>query len=86
MAGKVQPLSQKSNYKDPFTAGQMVGMLVMLTFVEQNDGIKVEILDRLKTVSAESLQEYFEKPTEDIFLMIDNIVKEIKVWKQLNNY
>ena len=79
MAGKVQPLSSKINSKDPFTAGQMVGMLVALTFVEQNQGISIEVLEKIKQASADSVQEYFEKPTEDIFLMIDNIVKEIKI-------
>ncbi len=57
----------------------MVGMLVALTFIEQNDGIDASLLEKLKKVSADSVQEYFEKPTEDIFLMIDNIVKEIKI-------
>lgn len=57
----------------------MVGMLVALTFIEQNDGIDASLLEKLKKVSADSVQEYFEKPTEDIFLVIDNIVKEIKI-------
>ena len=75
----MQPQSQKPNYKDPFTAGQMVGMLVMITFLEENETVPMEVLQRLKQVSATSIEEYFEKPTEDILLMIDNIVKEIKV-------
>lgn len=79
MAGKMQHQSQTPNYKDPFTAGQMVGMLVALTFVEQQEGISDDVLQRLKKVSADNVQGYFEKPTEDIFLMIDNIVKEIKI-------
>lgn len=79
MAGKTQHQSQTPNYKDPFTAGQMVGMLVALTFVEQQEGISDDVLQRLKKVSADNVQGYFEKPTEDIFLMIDNIVKEIKI-------
>ena len=57
----------------------MVGMLVALTFVEQNDGIDASLLEKLKTLAADSVQEYFEKPSEDIILMIDNIVKEIEI-------
>lgn len=73
----MQPQSS-TNYKDPFSAGQMVGMLVALTFIEQNQGIEAPLLEKLKSIAADSVQEYFEKPSEDIFLMIDNIVKEIK--------
>lgn len=71
---------QTPNYKDPFTAGQMVGMLVMIQFIQDRDqDVPDEVLERLKMISATNIEEYFEKPTEDILLMIDNIVKEIKV-------
>lgn len=68
----------KIDTKDPFVAGQMIGMLVILTFVENNRGIPIEVLDQLKTVAANNAQDYFEKPAEDIHLMVDNILKEIK--------
>jgi hypothetical protein len=61
---------------DDFVAGQLVGMVVMLTFFEKHDEIPEEVLDKLKFKSGEQLQSYFEKPTEDIFLMIDQIVDE----------
>lgn len=77
MAGKKLPLNT-SDFKDPFNAGQMVGMLVMLIFIEKNRGLPMEVLQQLKTVTADSVQEYFDKPSEDIFLMIDNIVDEIR--------
>lgn len=67
------------DYSDPFSAGQMVGMLVMLTYIEQNEGITSDVIDQLKKVAAENVQEYLDKPTEDIHLMIENIVKEIKI-------
>ena len=79
MAGEKQHHPHPPNYKDPFTAGQMVGMLVMIDFIEENPSIPIEVLRKLKTVSADNVQGYFEKPTEDIFLMINNIVKEIKL-------
>lgn len=66
-------------YKDPFSAGQMVGMLVVLTSIEKNGGISQEVIDRLKMASADSVQEYFNKPTEDIFLMVDKLVEEINL-------
>lgn len=75
-------MSQKYSYKDPFNAGQMIGMLTMVTFLEKNPEIPEDILDQLKTSIADNAQEYLEKPTEDIFLMIDDIVSEIKTWKQ----
>lgn len=71
---------QMSNldFTDPFNAGQMVGMLVMLTFIEKNKGISKDVLEKIKDVAAENVQGYFDKPTEDIHLMIQNIVKEAK--------
>lgn len=65
------------DFKDPFNAGQMVGMLVTLSFIEKNKGIPEEVLDNLKEVAANNVQEYFNKPTEDIHLMINNLVKEM---------
>lgn len=71
-------MKQKLDFSDPFNAGQMVGMLVMLTFIEKNQGISADVLDQLKEVAANNAQEYFDKPTEDIHLMINNIVKDIE--------
>lgn len=62
---------------DPFTAGQMVGMLVILTFIENNEGIPESVLQQIKDIAATNAQTYFDKPTEDIFLMIDDLVNEI---------
>lgn len=71
-------MSRQIDTKDPFVAGQMIGMLVILTFIENNQGIPVEILDQLKKVAATNAEVYFEKPAEDIHLMVENILKEIK--------
>lgn len=78
MGGRVHvQLTKNNDFKDPFNAGQMVGMLVMLAFIEKNGGITTEIIDQIKQTCANNVQVYFEKPTEDIFLMIDNMVKDI---------
>ena len=77
MDGNQPHQEQVKDFKDPFNAGQMVGMLVILTFLEQNNGIPQEALDKLKEVTANNAQIFIEKPVEDIFLMIDNLVKEI---------
>jgi len=53
-------------------------MLVMLAFVEKNKGIEDHTLYELKTLTANLLQEYFDRPSEDIHLMINNLVKEVK--------
>ena len=77
MSGK-QPQGLKTNdFTDPFSAGQMVGMLVMLTFIENHGGIDEETIYKIKHLAANNVQEYFQKPSEDIFLMVDNLVKEI---------
>lgn len=72
-------MSQKNNYKDPFVAGQMIGMLVILSFIEKNGGITQEIIDRIKRMAADNVQEYFNKPSEDIHLMVDRLVKDINL-------
>lgn len=68
---------KKIDFKDPFNAGQMVGMLVMLTFIENNDGMSEDMLYQLKKITVNNVQEYFDKPAEDIYLMINNIIKEV---------
>lgn len=75
MAGSQQP--RQLNNADPFTAGQMVGMLVILTFLEKNDGIPREVAEQIKRLAATNAQEFLDIPTEDVFLMVDNLVKEI---------
>lgn len=66
------------NYKDPFNAGQMIGMLVALTFVEKNNP-PVEFIEQLKNVATDNAQEYLDKPAEDIYLMIEKMVNQIKL-------
>lgn len=77
MDGKKQ-LLQPKDFNDPFSAGQMVGMLVMLTFIENHPEMTVDAFERLKWTCAENAQAYLDKPTEDIFLFIDNLVKDMK--------
>lgn len=78
MDGKLPPRASKTDFSDPFNAGQMVGMLVMLTFVETNKGIPIPVLEKLKMVTATNLEAYFDKPVEDIFLMVDRLVDKIE--------
>lgn len=78
MDGKKLHQVNPKDFKDPFNAGQMVGMLVALTFIENQGGISAEILEKIKFVCATNAQTYLDKPTEDIFLMIDQLVKEIE--------
>lgn len=77
MAGKKLLQLSDSDLADPFSAGQMVGMLVILTFIEKRKGIPQDMLEELKQVTANNAQTYLQKPTEDIFLLVDNLVKEI---------
>lgn len=70
-------MKQKPDFKDPFVAGQMIGMLVVLTFIEKNNGIPQDVLEQLKKVCADNAQEFIDKPTEDIFLMVDGLVKNL---------
>lgn len=68
---------KKNDFTDPFSAGQMVGMIVILTSIERSGGIDDNVLRKLKQQAADNVQGYFKKPSEDIFLMIDNMLNEI---------
>lgn len=78
MVGKTQHL-QPNDFKDPFNAGQMIGMLVMLTFLENNPDIPEAAIDKLRWTCATNAEAFMDKPAEDIFLFIDKIVKDIEV-------
>jgi hypothetical protein len=62
---------------DPFSVGQLVGMLVILTYIENNNGINQDHLEKLKMACADKSANYLQKPTEDIFLLVNNLVKNI---------
>lgn len=79
MAGNQVPQALAKDFKDPFNAGQMIGMLVMLTFIENNKGIPAEALEKLRWTCANNAEIFLDKPAEDIFLMIDNLVKDINI-------
>lgn len=79
MDGNQPHQTSTKNFKDPFNAGQMVGMLVILIFLEKNKEVSSDSLDKLKWICANNAATFFDKPTEDVFLEIDNLVKEIQV-------
>lgn len=60
-------------------------MSVMLSYIERNNGIDKELLYKMRDAMVEKAAESMEKPTEDVYLLIDQLVAKIK-WKQLNNY
>ncbi len=76
MVGK-KKLPNSKDFNDPFNAGQMVGMVVMLTFIEKHPNIPAEKLQELKWVCANNAGVFLDKPAEDVFLIINSIVKEM---------
>lgn len=78
MAGKTLHQSNPKDSSDPFNAGQMVGMLTVLTFIEERGSISDKMLQELKWTCATNASEFFQKPAEDVFLLINNLVKDIK--------
>lgn len=69
--------AQNDPFNDPFSAGQLVGMLVILTYIENNKGISQDHLEKLKLACADKSSNYLQKPTEDIFLFVNTLVKNI---------
>lgn len=78
MVGKTLHQPNPKDFSDPFNAGQMVGMLTVLTFIEERGSINDKMLQELKWMCADNASEFFQKPAEDVFLLIDNLVKDIK--------
>lgn len=74
MPQKVKP----GDFKDPFNAGQMMGMVTALMFIEQHGGIDNELLQKVKYTCATNMEEYIDSPAEDILMMLDIIVKEME--------
>ena len=77
MGGKMPVPQNSKDFTDPFNAGQMVGMLVMITFIERHKHVTPEKVEKLKWLCADNASIFLEKPTEDVFLSIDNLVKEM---------
>ena len=69
--------SKSSDYDDPFSAGQMVGMMVVLSIIEKSGGIDDETSRRLRHVAADGAQKYLGMPSEDIHLLIDRLIEKI---------
>lgn len=70
-------MKQKFDFDDPFNVGQMIGMLITLSFVEKNGGISEETIRNVKIKAADNIQNYLNKPTEDVLLMIENLVEDM---------
>lgn len=65
------------DFKDPFNAGQMVGMIVMLVFLDNNKDISEDAKRTIMFTAANNVKEFFDKPVEDIFLMVEGMVGDI---------
>lgn len=63
---------------DPFNAGQMLGIITTLMFLEKEKHIPEDMLQKIKHQSAKNLEEYLQKPSEDILLMVNDIIKDKK--------
>ncbi len=61
MAGKTLLPPNPKDFSDPFNAGQMVGMLTILMFIEKNKGINDKMIQDLKWTCAENASDFFWK-------------------------
>lgn len=67
-----------SDINDPFVAGQMVGILTILAFIEKNNGIPKDFLAQLQTACADKAAEFLKVPAEDVHLTVNELVAKIK--------
>lgn len=75
----MKKVATEKDFMDPFNAGQMVGMMMILSMIEKNKGIPKEASDKIRWSCANNAQHYLNKPPEDIFLMVDNMIKDIEI-------
>ena len=69
--------AKKTDYNNPYSAGQMIGMLFLIAVIERDDGIDKEFLQRLKTRCADKSADYFKKAPEDVLLMVEKMVGDL---------
>lgn len=53
-------------------------MTVVLSFIEKNNGMPKEMLNTLKATCVKKSAEGLDKPEEDVYLIIDDLVNKIK--------
>lgn len=78
MDGNKPRQANQKDFKDPFAAGQMIGMLTILVYLEEKGDIPKKMLDELKWVCAGNAQVFLDKPPEDIILMANKAMEEIR--------
>lgn len=66
---------------DDYGHGQMMGMLVIIDLIENSLDAGVTIpsdtFDTIKRIAVKDLADYFKKPEEDVFLLVDQQLKEV---------
>lgn len=66
------------DFNDPFNAGQMIGMMMILAFIEKNPKIPKAGIESIKWACANNVSSFFDKHPEDIFLMVNSLINEIE--------
>ena len=67
---------------DEYGHGQMMGMLVAIQMYENADEIghrvPQTVVDKIKRIAANDLAGYLKKPEEDVMLLVEQRLKDIK--------
>lgn len=67
---------------DDYGHGQMMGMLVVIQMFEnaklKDVSIREDVLENIKRLAVSDLSQYLDKPEEDVHLLINQQLKEIK--------
>ena len=73
---------QKPTPSTEYEHGQMMGVLVMIMTFENmmEHGIPFtdSSFDKIKDIAVKDLAGYLKKPEEDIYLLVDNQIKDIE--------
>lgn len=59
-----------------YAQGQMMGMLCIIRLLKLRGTVPIEVVDSIEHKAAESLSVYLDKPEEDVYLMVDNLLEK----------
>lgn len=73
---------QKPTPTTDYEHGQMMGMLVIIQIIENSIdddmGVPASVFDKIKRLAAEDLADYLDKPEEDVYLMVEEELKDLQ--------
>lgn len=65
------------NITEDYKQGQMMGMLYMIRMLKNRSPIPATVIDTIESEAIKTLSAYFDKPEEDVYLMVDKEINKL---------